>query len=164
MHAEVMDLVRKVTAGRESWPLVYDIGGRDINGSPRGIVPHEKWVGIDLHPGPGVDVVTDVRDWQPDMQADLVLCLEVLEHAPEWRDVVRACVRLTAPGGMLVVTCAADPRAPHSSIDGGALREGEHYANIDNREMFELLHFDLVVPHNQHHDAIRGDIYVVAHV
>lgn len=139
MHAEVMEFVREQVNPATHYPLVYDIGGRDINGTPKGLISHDWWRGVDLHPGPGVDVVMDVRDWFPERQSDLTLCLEVLEHARDWRGVLTACLRVTRPGGLIVVTCAAPPRAPHSGLDGGPVREGEHYANIEIDEMGDYL-------------------------
>lgn len=132
MHPQAMGWVRK-KAGRRAYPIVYDIGGRDINGSPRDVIEHGAWVGVDLHPGPGVDVVMDVRDWEPKggVRADLTLCLEVLEHARDWRGILRKCRELTKPGGLLIVTCAAPPREPHSGMDGGKLNPGEYYGNVE---------------------------------
>ena len=38
------------------------------------------------------------------------------------------------PGGVLVMTCATDPRPPHSAIDGWDVRPGEWYANVPSGE------------------------------
>ncbi len=124
MHPEAMDWAARAVAGR-SFGLAVEIGSLDINGSVRSLVDAERYVGVDLQDGPGVDVVADALDWEPDSQADLVLCLEVLEHAPRWRDVVRKAASWLTPRGLMVVTCATHGRAPHSAVDGRLLDEDE---------------------------------------
>lgn len=160
MHPQVMNWVRR-HARKRYYPVVYDIGGRDINGSPRDHIEHGAWVGVDLQPGPGVDVVADVRDWQPlgDVKADLTLCLEVLEHARDWRGVVRACKNLTKPGGLLIVTCAAPPREPHSGFDGGMVRTGEYYGNIEEHALAAELP-DAEIEWDEEHGDLRAAVRV----
>lgn len=110
---------------------VVEFGARDINGSPRYLFPYSKYVGLDLEPGQGVDVIADATTWTADREYDMVLCLEVLEHTPTWQELVGAAHRALRAGGILVLTAATDPREPHSAIDGAALRPGEWYENID---------------------------------
>lgn len=60
---------------------VVELGSLDVNGNVRDQIPHVEWVGYDIVDGDGVDVVAnahDVGDLAP--HADLVLCLEMLEH------------------------------------------------------------------------------------
>lgn len=127
MHPPVLAYV---LANTDQPKRIYDIGGRDINGSPRGLFPGVEYTAVDLHEGPGVDVVADVTDWKPKTKADLVLCLEVLEHAPNAKQLVGACAGLVKRGGWVIVTAACDPRGPHSAFDGAEVRDGEHYKNV----------------------------------
>ena len=46
----------------------------------------------------------------PDETYDLVVCSEVLEHVPAWRDVVANIRRVLKPGGLFVLTTPNDPR------------------------------------------------------
>jgi hypothetical protein len=64
-------------------------------------------VALDVLPGAGVDIVADAGDWDPGLQFDVVLCTEVLEHAPNAEQVVANAYRLLAPGGVFIMTCAA---------------------------------------------------------
>ena len=80
--------------------------------------------------GSGVDEVDDADDWRPTRTYDVVISTEVLEHAPRWRDVLANAWAAVAPGGRLLMTCATDPRAPHSAIDGWDVRPGEHDADV----------------------------------
>lgn len=121
---------------------VIDIGGRDINGSPRRLFdPAGEYLSIDLHPGPGVDVVADFTEWRGD-PVDVVVCMEVAEHTPQWADLLCNARDHLHPGGLLIFTAATDPRAPHSANDGGPLADGEWYQNIDpdvlDRELAQL--------------------------
>lgn len=117
---------------RTDEPLsVLEAGSRDVNGSVRGLFPHARWVGVDIAPGPGVDVVADFADYQHPEPVDLVISTEVLEHTPRWRDVVAAAARNLKPEGRFVLTAASHGRAPHSAVDGGPVGPDEHYENID---------------------------------
>jgi 2-polyprenyl-3-methyl-5-hydroxy-6-metoxy-1,4-benzoquinol methylase len=90
---------------------------------------------VDRRPGDGVDVVCDGVKYEPVELVDLVICAEVLEHAENAEALVAHIVDCIAPGGHLIVTCATTGRAPHSGIDGGSVREGEHYANISAADL-----------------------------
>lgn len=110
---------------------VVDVGGRDVNGTVRALFPDaESYTSIDLQPGFAVDVVGDFVEWDPPHPVDTVICCEVLEHAPEWEAIIVHAYDILNPGGLLILTCATDGRAPHSGIHGGALFPGEHYYNI----------------------------------
>lgn len=129
MHAEAMEWVRAHA------PLdalsVLDLGGRDVNGSPRGLFAQAAvYRVVDIAPGPDVDVVADAATWTPTRTFEAVLCCEVFEHAPEWPSIVRAARAALAPGGVFVATMAGPGREPHSAVDGGPVRPGEWYANV----------------------------------
>jgi SAM-dependent methyltransferase len=63
---------------------VLDIGSMDINGSLRDHAqPDDEYIGVDMAPGPGVDIVLDdpyVMPF-PDAHFDTVVATSVLEHA-----------------------------------------------------------------------------------
>lgn len=110
---------------------VLDVGGRDINGTPRWLFENaDSYRVVDLHEGDNVDVVGDITELGLSGVANTVLCLEVLEHAENWRDIVAACVAACRPGGTVIVTAAGPGREPHSAIDGGPVRDGEWYGNV----------------------------------
>jgi SAM-dependent methyltransferase len=142
MHPEAMNFLRTAKAILPRPSLVCELGGRDVNGTARVLYPYVPlYVGVDLLPGQGVDVVADARDWRPPswLRFDLVICTEVLEHTPEpWR-ICETAFEILKPGGAFVVTCAGHARKPHSGIDGGPLREGEHYANVQLDDLAQWL-------------------------
>lgn len=130
MHTAALNYVRDQIGGRH-FGTVIEIGGRDINGGVTDLFTCDRYVSLDLEPGPGVDVVADAKTWRPTLPADLVICCEVLEHEPAQRDLVLAAVDYLKPGGMLLVTAGGPGRAPHSGHDGGPPHPGEPYGNLD---------------------------------
>lgn len=156
MHAEARGYVAGVLAGQR-YDLAVEVGGRWINGGVRDLIDCAQYIALDLHDGPGVDIVADARDWTPPRLAGLLVCCEVLEHADDAAGVVKACLAMLAPGGRAVFTCAGPGRDPHSGLDGGPVRPGEHYANVDPADMrawlAELDQVDVV------HYPSRGDLY-----
>lgn len=131
MHAEALNWFTERAERFGDLGVVVDVGGRNINGGLRHLFRAEQYTGVDLYPGPDVDVVCDIRAWVPPQPADVVLCAEVLEHADDAEGIVAACHKILKPGGVLLLSAAAPPRRPHSAIDGGAIRDGEHYGNIE---------------------------------
>ena len=70
---------------------VVEIGSYDVNGSIRGVVSSSveisEYVGVDLIPGPGVDIVCSGHELDlPDASFDVTLSAECLEHNPYWAD------------------------------------------------------------------------------
>lgn len=125
--------------GHERGGLGLDLGGRDVNGGVRGYWPAIRWTGVDLHDGPGVDVVADCRDWTALPRFDLVICTEVFEHVAGWGNIVSTAWRALVPGGTFVATAAGPRRKPHHFNGGGPPRPGEHYQNVHPVELQTVL-------------------------
>lgn len=138
MHDAAHAYVAAILA-RRHYERVIEIGGRDINGGVRDCFTCDEYTSLDLEPGPGVDVVADATDWKPYASADLVICCEVLEHAPDPLAIVIAAVDWLRPDGRIVITTAGPGRKAHSGHDGGFVRPDEHYANIDPDDLREWL-------------------------
>lgn len=160
MHAEALAYVAGQAQAHGPYKSVVELGSRDINGSPRLLFPAAAYVGVDLEPGPGVDVVADAVEWRPDGPVEAVLCLEVLEHATDPAALIEAAWDALRPGGRLIVTAATDPRAPHSGHDGGPLQAGEWYCNVLPSQL--ALALDRFTDVEIEIDDARGDIYATA--
>jgi SAM-dependent methyltransferase len=138
MHPEAHDgLARQLAAS--GLPLdapwrVLDLGGRDINGSIRGLLPNARWTGLDIEAGAGVDLVHDATQPWPDGwdRYDIVVCTEVLEHVERWPAVLRTAAQALDPGGpeALFVTCASTGRPEHGASGAPLPGPGEWYANV----------------------------------
>jgi len=65
------------------------------------------YVGVDISPGPSVDVVEDATRlldrFEPE-SFDVVLSTEMVEHVRDWRAVFTNMKRLCVPGGVVVIT------------------------------------------------------------
>lgn len=105
---------------------VLDLGGRDVNGvSHHRLFDHPPVV-VDIEPGPNVTHVADAATWTPDQTYDLVLCTEVLEHTPDWAQILNTAQHALHPGGILLMTCAGPTRPAHNP-DGSEWDGHTHY-------------------------------------
>lgn len=141
---------------------VIEIGSRDINGSIRCHFPAALWTGLDLYPGPSVDVVTNALDYTPEALADMVVCCEVFEHTSQWPAILTHVATWLKPGGRIITTCAGPGRDPHSAIDGGELHPDEHYANITQDQIAEELHYAGLVQIETSGNEYWRDTYATA--
>lgn len=86
---------------------VVDIGSYSVNGSYRQLFDPRivKYVGLDLAPGEGVDVILDSPYRFPleDGAADLVISGQMLEHSEYFWDAFREMTRILAPDGYLIL-------------------------------------------------------------
>lgn len=127
MHSEAYYFVKACRP--ESPGAVLEIGSRNINGEVRQLFgAATKYVGLDIVDGPGVDVVADASTFDPGRRFNTVVCCEVLEHAPVWREIIANIGRLLLPGGSMILTCAGPGRKPHGAEGGGV--GDEYYENI----------------------------------
>lgn len=109
---------------------VLDLGSRDHNGTTRPLFGLSvRYVGVDLHPGNGVDVVADAASVELGETFDMVVSTELLEHTDKAAEVIANARRHLNPGGWFVATMAGPGRAEHGA-DGASLPPGEFYRNV----------------------------------
>ena len=144
-HTEQLEFVKLVRAGFSDFfksKHVLEIGSLDINGGVRGLFADCVYTGIDVAPGPGVDIVCQGQDYDaPDSTYDSVICCEVMEHNPHWRETFTNMFRLCKPGGLVVMTCAAPGRPEHGTTrttpEDSPLTVGigwDYYRNLTARD------------------------------
>lgn len=163
MHAEALAWVE---AHCTDEPVsVLDIGGRNINGTPRPLFPNASaYRVLDIAEGEGVDIVTDASTWNPDRKYDVVVCCEVFEHTRVWPGILSTAYLALQPGGLLILTMAGPGRPVHSAVDGGPdLHEGEHYANVHADRLLAQLNMkffrDVVVSEQVTSHDVRAIAY-----
>jgi len=89
---------------------IFEFGAFQVDGQEgfadlRSLFPGRKFIGCDMRPGPGVDLVEDVTAINlPDASAGTVLCIETFEHVFEVRRAFDEVFRLLKPGGLFVIT------------------------------------------------------------
>jgi hypothetical protein len=101
-HPEQFEFVSAVKAAFPSFlagTRVLEIGSLDINGSVRRFFKDGQYTGIDVGPGPGVDVVCQGQDYTPPSGCfDVTISCETMEHNPYWRETFDNMLRLCRAG------------------------------------------------------------------
>jgi SAM-dependent methyltransferase len=114
---------------------VLDVGSRDITGNNRIFLEDYEYLGVDCAAGRNVDIVSYIHKYKARERFDLVICTEMLEHDPYWKESIQAMIKLVKEGGLLVITCANKNRKLHGeewSID-------KYYKNITLPMMLKTL-------------------------
>lgn len=110
MRPSVRTFVEDVASQFEVKGTVIEIGARPADGQEttadlRSLFPDTDYVGLDIQPGPNVDVVGDIhRLGLPDDSVGAVICVEVLEHVHDPLRAVEEIHRVLRPGGIGVFT------------------------------------------------------------
>ena len=149
-HLEQFQFIATVKAafpGFFSAARTLEIGSLDINGSVRRLFDGGTYIGLDVAPGRGVDIVCKGQDFHaPDNSFDTVISCEAMEHNPEWKPTMVNMIRLCRPGGLVVMTCATTGRKEHgttrTSPDDSPLTIGlgwEYYQNLTERDFRNAL-------------------------
>lgn len=97
---------------------VLEVGSLDINGSVRDFFDAKTYLGIDVGPGPGVDLAIQGQDLSlPDHTFDVSVSAECFEHNPHWKETFINMVRMTKPDGIVLFTCAGYDRPEHGTVN-----------------------------------------------
>ena len=95
---------------------VLEVGSLDINGSVRELFTRCDYTGVDLQLGPGVDLACQGQlVGFASGHFDTVISAECLEHNPYWRETLANMLRMTRPGGLLLMSCATTGRYEHGT-------------------------------------------------
>lgn len=161
MHGPPFNYVGQVLRrfGRRS--KVLEIGSRNINGGIRSMLPEvESYTGLDICPGPGVDIVADFATWDnPDgLTFDTAIATEVLEHTVKAEDICIAAYRYLDVGGLFILTAAGEGRNPHNA-NGDPWNANEFYGNVTRQDLTVWL--DLFGAYSID-TSVPGDIYAWA--
>ncbi|MEB3325524.1 MAG: class I SAM-dependent methyltransferase [Cyanobacteriota bacterium] len=118
-HQSQRDFITHVSTGLPGFfrdSKVLEVGSLDINGSVRDFFSNCNYTGLDIAPGPGVDVVCQGQDYDaPDHSYDHVISCEAMEHNPYWKETFDNMVRMCRPGGLVTLTCATVGRIEHGT-------------------------------------------------
>lgn len=129
---------------------VVEIGSLNINGTVRIFFDSCDYLGVDVGPGPGVDLVCEGQNVDhPDASYDTAISCECFEHNPYWRETFVNMHRMLRPGGLLVMTCATTGRPEHgtsrSSPSCSPLTIGkgwDYYRNLTKEDFYSSLAVD----------------------
>jgi hypothetical protein len=65
---------------------VLEIGAHDVNGGIRELFDTDKYVGVDLSAGEGVDVVISGHEYSSEILFDVTISCECFEHNPFYQE------------------------------------------------------------------------------
>ncbi len=114
MRKQVNEIVRIVANSLPKKIKVLEIGSLIVEGqehlSVRKYFPEAEYIGVDMQQGNGVDIVADCVDYcydcyESDSEVfDLILCLDMLEHAEDPYEVIESAKQCLKHNGVLLVT------------------------------------------------------------
>lgn len=115
-QAEFFSGVRTHYPGAFAGARVLEVGSLDINGSVRELFSNCDYTGVDLQLGPGVDLACQGQLVEfGSGHFDTTISAECLEHNPFWRETVANMLRMTRPGGLVLISCATTGRLEHGT-------------------------------------------------
>tara|TARA_B100002003_G_C14092003_1_gene525229 strand:+ start:625 stop:1347 length:723 start_codon:yes stop_codon:yes gene_type:complete len=95
---------------------VLEIGSMDINGSVRSHFTDCDYVGVDVGEGAGVDHAEPGQlVGFPTASFDVAISCECFEHNPYWVETFANMLRMTKPGGLVIMSCAGNGRKEHGT-------------------------------------------------
>lgn len=149
MHKEVVDFIAKIRAGnpKHFWvDNVLDCGSLDINGSARAAFMGARYIGVDIGPGPNVDLYSRIHELKfRDRFFQAVISTECFEHDPFWPASFRNMYRMLMPGGIFIFTCATTGRPEHgtrrTTPQDNPLELTDYYKNLTREDFMQEFHF-----------------------
>lgn len=129
---------------------IIEIGAHEVNGNIRQYFESgNHYTGLDLTDGPGVQVVASGHDFGNTGTYDITIACEVMEHNPYWIETIYNMVRITKPGGLVIITCASKGRIEHGTnrtnpveSPGTNASGWEYYKNISTGDIKRNLKID----------------------
>lgn len=151
---------------RKDWKIL-DVGGADVNGSVREQLPNAMFIGLDIEPAPGVQIVADASHpgwlYEHGRLYDVVIATELFEHTAVWREIIANMADALGEDGpqTLIATCASTGRPPHGARGEWGVPEGQFYGNVDPEDLrVELERYFLEV--HVEYNPNPGDAYMWA--
>jgi SAM-dependent methyltransferase len=149
---------------------VLDVGSLDITGDITHQFDAQEYVGVDI--GPGKNVTKVARGEELDLSSgyfDVSISGECFEHNPAWKSTFLNMVRMTKPGGLVVMTCASTFRTEHgtsrSDFGTGAplsVSAGfEYYKNLTPRDLKLVIDECLFSNYSIYQNWAESDLYFI---
>lgn len=149
---------------------VLDVGSLDITGDVTHQFEAHEYVGVDI--GPGKNVTRVARGEDLDFSTgyfDVAISGECFEHNPAWKSTFINMIRMTKPGGIVVMTCASTFRTEHgtsrSDFGTGAplsVSAGyEYYKNLSPKDLKLVIDEGLFARYAIFQNWAESDLYFV---
>lgn len=106
----ILDINKRFPIGQ-----LLELGSYDFNGTARDYLSAaERWVGVDVVAGDGVDIVCQAVDTEFEPKSfDTLLCLSMLEHDPNWKQSLRHNLQWLKPNGYVFLCWGAENNIRH---------------------------------------------------
>lgn len=135
-HKEQIDYLNKI---KVKFPeaftniKVLDIGSFDVNGNEKPWFDNCDFIGLDIGPGKGVDVVCPANEYDaPDESFDTIISCECWEHNPFYKESIQNAIRMLKPGGYFIFTCATTGRPVHGTKTQDKIDREKHVTSQGN--------------------------------
>jgi SAM-dependent methyltransferase len=119
-HKEQISYVNRVKSKLPEYFLnkkVLGVGTFDVCGSEDSFFDSCDYKGLDIGPGPGVDIICPAQDFDaPDNLYDVVISCECFEHNPFYKETIINIHRILKSGGLFLFTCATTGRPVHGTL------------------------------------------------
>jgi len=123
MHREIQEWFRYVKMLQPHFfaeHSVLDVGSLDINGTLKPFFSGCRYIGLDIGPGPNVDIVSVCHEFTgPDESFDVVVSADALEHDMHWQKTLKKMYDILKFGGLMIFTCASSGRGAHGTLADG---------------------------------------------
>jgi len=141
---------------------VVEVGSLNINGSVRQFFEQPVfYVGCDLGPGPGVDIVCRGHKLPfTNNKFDVAISCECFEHDKHWQLTFQRMIDLVKPGGLVVFSCATTGRAEHGTTKSApydAPFTNDYYKNLTEQDFSDA--FDLKKWFPEHEFGVNEQSY-----
>lgn len=130
---------------------VLEIGSWNVNGTVRIFFENCEYVGVDLLPGNGVDVVSFGHEYDaPNNSYDTIISCECFEHDMFYEKTFLNMIRLCKQEGLIVFTCATTGRpehgtkrtTPQDSLTSRVVELSDYYKNLVKEDFTKIINFD----------------------
>jgi SAM-dependent methyltransferase len=171
-HKEQVDYVNRVKKELPDFfnnKKVLGVGTFNVCGTEDEFFDDCEYYGLDLGPGPGVDIVCPAQDYDaPDNSYDVIISCECFEHNPYWLETFFNMWRMTKLGGLLIFSCATTGRGEHgtsrtSPQDSPLTIEhgwNDYYKNLTQQDFTNALNFQyLFETHTFQTNETSYDLY-----
>jgi SAM-dependent methyltransferase len=131
---------------------VLDVGSLDINGNNRYLFENSSYCGIDIGPGPNVDIITVAHEFNaPNESFDMIVSTSCFEHDKYYVKTFQKIVNLLRTDGMFLFTVATTGYPEHGTRktniqDAPLLSQyndwADYYKNIDEADVRSAINID----------------------
>jgi SAM-dependent methyltransferase len=115
-HFQYFDYIRGKFPSYFENTKVLDVGSLNINGCNKPYFSKCDYYGLDVAPGPNVNIVSIAHEYSaPDESYDVLTSANAFEHDMHFEKTFLNMIRLVKSGGLLFFTCAGEGYPEHGT-------------------------------------------------